>query len=57
MFLSSLTTSIVLGLAMFGFVVVVVSVVGIATVLHERRIARLVLRANDAENQRRGAAN
>lgn len=55
MFLSSLSASIVLGFAMFGFVILVVGVVGIATILHERKITREVLKANDTENQRRGA--
>jgi hypothetical protein len=55
MFTASLSASIILGFAMFGFVVLTVGVVGIATVIHNRKITREVLKANDNENRRRGA--
>jgi len=55
MFLTSLSASIILGFAMFGVVVLTVTVVGIATVVHNRKLTKTILKANDNENRRRGA--
>ena len=48
MFLASLSASIILGLAMFGFVVLTVTVVGVSIIIHERRVNAMLADAEEA---------